>query len=121
MSDFKQWNQIQHAKKRLLFPKNIRKYISINETAFSNGGLYTIVTNKDIKCKKSALIAIIKGIKAEIVINIFQKNHLKQCKKVNEVILDMVGNMGLIVNKSFTKAELVIDRFHVQKLALDAL
>ncbi|MCL7765548.1 transposase, partial [Polaribacter sp. Z014] len=27
--------------------------------------------------------------------------------------------MGLIVKKSFPKAVLVIDRFHVQKLALD--
>ena len=33
----------------------------------------------------------------------------------------MAGNMGLIVKKSFPNATLVIDRFHVQKLALDAL
>ncbi|WP_368074166.1 transposase [Polaribacter sp. L3A8] len=33
----------------------------------------------------------------------------------------MAGNMGLIVKKSFPNAALVIDRFHVQKLALDAL
>jgi transposase len=33
----------------------------------------------------------------------------------------MAGNMGLIVKKSFPNATLVIDRFHLQKLALDAL
>ena len=33
----------------------------------------------------------------------------------------MAANMGLIVKKSFPNATLVIDRFHVQKLALDAL
>jgi len=33
----------------------------------------------------------------------------------------MAGNMGLIVKKSFPNATLVIERFHVQKLALDAL
>jgi transposase len=33
----------------------------------------------------------------------------------------MAGNMGLIVKKSFTNAPLIIDRFLVQKLALDAL
>ena len=60
LSDFKQWNQRQHAKKWLLFPKNIGKYISIDETAFSNGDLYTIVTNKDAKGKKGALIVMIK-------------------------------------------------------------
>ena len=33
----------------------------------------------------------------------------------------MAGNMGLIVRKSFPNAALVIDRFHVQILALDVL
>ena len=33
----------------------------------------------------------------------------------------MAGNMGLIVKKSFPNASQVIDRFHVQKIALDAL
>lgn len=64
---------------------------------------------------------MVKGTKAEIVIKILQKIPLKQRKKVKEVTLDMAGNMGLIVKKSFPNATLVIDRFHVQKLALDAL
>ncbi len=33
----------------------------------------------------------------------------------------MASNMGLIVKKSFPNASQVIDRFHVQKLALEAL
>tara|TARA_B110000967_G_scaffold205055_1_gene248778 strand:+ start:1009 stop:1134 length:126 start_codon:yes stop_codon:yes gene_type:complete len=33
----------------------------------------------------------------------------------------MVGNMGLIVEKSVLQATLVIDPFNVQKLALEAL
>ena len=40
---------------------------------------------------------------------------------VEEVSLDMASSMNLIVSKSFPKAEKVIDRFHVQKLAYDAL
>ncbi len=64
---------------------------------------------------------MIKGTKAEDVIRILHKIALKQRKKVIEVTLDMAGNMGLIVKKSFPKGVLVIDRFHVQKLALDAL
>jgi transposase len=105
----------------LLFYQNIGTYISIDETAFSNGDLYTIVTNKSAKGKKGALIAMIKGTKAEVVIDILLKIPLIQRKKVKEVTLDMAGNMGLIVKKSFPKAIQVIDRFHVQKLALDAL
>ena len=64
---------------------------------------------------------MVKGTKAETVIKILHKISLKQRKKVKEVTLDMAGNMGLIVRKSFPNATLVIDRFHVQKLALDAL
>ena len=64
---------------------------------------------------------MVKGTRAEIVIKILHKISLKQRKKVKEVTLDMAGNMGLIVKKSFPNATLVIDRFHVQKLALDAL
>jgi transposase len=64
---------------------------------------------------------MVKGTKAETVIKILQKIPLKQRKKVKEVTLDMAGNMGLIVKKSFPQATQVIDRFHVQKLALDAL
>ncbi|WP_428658896.1 ISAon1 family transposase [Runella sp.] len=41
--------------------------------------------------------------------------------KVREVTLDMAANMGLIVNRCFPKASKVIDRFHVQKLAYEAV
>ncbi|QHI39276.1 hypothetical protein IMCC3317_46860 [Kordia antarctica] len=61
--------------------KNIGAYISIDETAFSNGDLYTIVTNKKAKGKKGAIIAMVKGTKAETVIKILHKIPLKQRKK----------------------------------------
>lgn len=104
-----------------MFTDNLGPYLSIDETAFSNGDLYTILTNKTAKGKKGALVAMVKGTKAETVIKILHKIPLKQRNKVKEITLDMAGNMGLIVKKSFPNATLVIDRFHVQKLALDAL
>lgn len=121
MSDFSSWNQKSHAKDWLVFTQNIGSYLSIDETAFSNGDLYTIITNKKAKGKKGALVAMVKGTKADTVIGILQKISIKQRKKVKEVTLDMAGNMGLIVKTSFPNAVQVIDRFHVQKLALDAL
>jgi transposase len=121
LSEFKAWDQKPHAKNWLLFPQNIGLRLSLDETAFSNGDLYTILTNKTAKGKKGAIIAMIKGTKADVVIKILHKIPLKYRKKVKEVTLDMAGNMGLIVRKSFPNATLVIDRFHVQKLALDAL
>lgn len=121
LSDFKSWNQKPHATDWLLFPKNMGSHLSLDETAFSNGDLYTILTNKKAKGKKGTIVAMVKGTKAETVIKILHKIPIKQRKKVKEVTLDMAGNMGLIVKKSFPNAKLVIDRFHVQKLALDAL
>jgi transposase len=64
---------------------------------------------------------MVKGTKAGTVIKILHNIPLKYRKKVREVTLDTAGNMGLIVKKSFPNAALVIDRFRVQKLALDAL
>ncbi|AUS05806.1 ISAon1 family transposase [Pseudotamlana carrageenivorans] len=121
LSDFKSWDQKAHAKDWLLYPENLGSYLSLDETAFCNGELYTILTNKDAKGKKGSIVAIVKGTKAETVIKILHEIPLKQRNKVKEVTLDMAGNMGLIVKKSFPNACLVIDRFHVQKLALDAL
>lgn len=121
LSDFKSWDQKSHAKDWLLFAENLGSHLSLDETAFSNGDLYTILTNKKAKGKKGALVIMVKGTKAEAVIKILHKIPLKQRKKVKEVTLDMAGSMGRIVKKSFPNATLVIDRFHVQKLALDAL
>lgn len=121
LSDFKSWDQKAHAKQWMLYDKNLGSHLSLDETAFSNGDLYTILTNKKAKGKKGAIIAMVKGTKADDVIKILRKIPLKQRKKVKEVTLDMAGNMGLVVKKSFPAATLVIDRFHVQKLALDAL
>ena len=81
LSEFKAWNQKSHAKNWLLFPKNIESRLSLDETAFSNGNLYTILTNKKTKGKKGAIIAMAKGTKAEAVIKILHKIPLKQRKK----------------------------------------
>jgi transposase len=97
------------------------EYLYIDETAFTNGELYTIVTNKKAKGKKGALVAMIKGTKAETVLRILLKTPIGKRNKVKEVTLDMARNMGLIVKKSFPKATRVIDRFHVQKLATEAI
>nr|WP_317172433.1 transposase [Gelidibacter maritimus] len=79
------------------------------------------MTNKNAQGKKGAIVAMVRGTKAEDVIRVLQQIPLKQRRTVREVTLDMAGNMGLIVRRSFPEATLVIDRFHVQKLALEAL
>ena len=52
---------------------------------------------------------------------LLKKIPYRQRRAVEEVTLDMAGSMQQIVSKAFTKATKVIDRFHVQKLAYDAL
>jgi len=43
------------------FFENIGTLLSIDEIALSQGELYTIITNKNTKGKKAALVAMIKG------------------------------------------------------------
>ena len=64
---------------------------------------------------------MVAGTKAETVIGIIEKIPLKQRNLVKEITLDMAGNMGLIAKKCFPNATRVTDRFHVQKLATEAL
>jgi transposase len=96
-------------------------YISIDETSLSQGELYTIVTNKEAKGRKGAIISIIKGTQSEKVRAILEKISLHKRKKVKEVTLDMAPNMESIVRFTFPSAKAVTDRFHVQKLAYDAV
>jgi transposase len=64
---------------------------------------------------------MVAGTKAENVIGIIEKIPLKKRNIVTEITLDMAANMGLIAKKCFPNATRVTDRFHVQKLALEAL
>jgi transposase len=50
-----------------------------------------------------------------------QKIPLKERNKVKEITLDLAGNMGLISKKCFPNTVQIIDRFHVQQLASEAL
>ncbi|MEQ9576282.1 MAG: transposase [Marinoscillum sp.] len=121
LSNFLSWEQREHATNWILFPQNIGTHLSIDETALSQGELYTVITNKAAKGKKGSLVAMIKGTDSEIVNDILKQIPVDARRKVKEVTLDMAASMEKIVRKSFTKADLVTDRFHVQKLAYDAV
>ena len=121
MSDFHNWDQLNHAEDWILFQDNIGPSLSIDETALSQGELYTIITNKAAKGKKGALVAMIKGTQSETVRAILEKIPLRKRNLVTEVTLDMAATMEKIAKFSFPKASLVTDRFHVQKLAYDAV
>jgi transposase len=96
-------------------------HLSIDEVALSQGELYTIVTNKKSKGKKGSLVAIVAGTKTDQVIEHISKIDYKKRSSVKEITLDMANSMKLISKRCFPKAVQVTDRFHVQKLALEAL
>lgn len=121
LSDFHSWPQKQHATEWMLFEQNMGPYLSIDETAFSSGELYTIITNKEAKGRKGSIVAMIKGTQADHLIETLKllPEHLR--KRVKEVTIDMAASLNLAVKRCFPYAQRVIDRFHVQQLAFDAV
>lgn len=105
----------------MVFPENMGKHLSIDEVALSQGELYTFLTNKKGKGKKGTLIASIKGTSSEDIINVLKMIPVQLRNSVEEVTLDMAKNMESAIKQSFPNASLVTDRFHVTKLALDAV
>lgn len=97
------------------------KRLSLDETALSHGELYTVLTNKSAKGRKGSIVAIVSGTSSESVLDKLQRLPLGLRNKVEEITLDMAGSMNLIAKRCFPNATLVTDRFHVQKLALEAV
>lgn len=111
----------EHADKWLLFPENIGPCLAIDESSLSNGELYTFVTNREVRTREQSLVAVVAGTKAEDVIAVLQRIDEEHRNAVEEVTLDLSDSMRKIVRTAFPKASRVIDRFHIQKLACDAV
>lgn len=121
ISDFSTWDQKEHASDWMLFEQNVSPFLSIDETALSNGELYTIVTNKVAKGRKGAIVAMIKGTQAEHIIAVLLRISERLRKQVQEVTIDMAASLNNAIKRCFPKAHRVTDRFHVQQLAFDAV
>ncbi|MFZ1236262.1 MAG: transposase [Prevotella sp.] len=121
LSGYRDWDQLGHAHDWLLFPENVGPSLAIDETALSNGELYTIVTNRELHGRKGCLVAVIAGTKAENAWRVLDKIEEEKREKVEEITLDLSDSMRKIVRHCFPKAKRVIDRFHIQKLACDAV
>jgi len=121
LSGFFDWSQLIHAEDWILFKENMGTHLSIDEVALTQGELYTVVTNKSAKGQKGAIVAMIAGTNSDRVIAILKKISTRSRYSVKEITLDMAPTMERIAKKAFPKASRVADRFHVQKLAFDAL
>lgn len=99
------WEALPHADKWLVFPENVGPNMSIDETALSDGELYTVLTNKDARGGRGALDNI-PGDRRDMV---------------REITMDLSYSMKNIAVMEFRNARRTVDRFHVQKLALEAV
>lgn len=105
----------------MLFPRNVGKHLSIDEVAMTNGELWSVVTNKAKHGKKGALVAMIKGTKTADIAKVLARIPEVQRYTVTEVTMDMAENMEAAVRRSFPRAKIVTDRFHVQQLVSEAV
>lgn len=122
ISGFKDWAQLPHAEDYLIYPDNITSQLSIDEVSLSKGELYTFVTNKNAGMKNiRSIVAVINGTTAKTIEEVLTKINLTTRSQVEEVSMDMARNMGLAIKHTFPNCSMVIDRFHVVRLVMDAM
>ena len=115
------WDQLPHAEEWILFEKNIGPYVGIDEVSLSQGELYTILINKEKRGRSGSIIAVIKGTDVRTVTSVLLKLSRRRRFQVREITLDMAPNMEQTARICFPAARRVTDRFHVQKLAYEAV
>lgn len=121
LSDYRIWPEQDHADEWLVFPQNIGPSICIDETSLSNGDLYTLVTNRDSRGGKGTIIALASGVRSEDIISVLKRIPSEKRDEVKEVTMDMSNSMNKIIRSCFPSAIRAIDRFHIQKLACEAI
>ena len=120
LSDFHEWEQLDHAEEWMLLPQNIGISMSIDETSL-NGELYTILSNKAGHGKQGSIVAMIKGTKAPDIIRVLKMLPEDQRYAVIEVSMDFSESMAAAVKASFPDAQIVIDCFHIIKRCGEAV
>ncbi len=121
LSGFRNWPALEHAEDWLLFPENPGESICIDETSLSDGELYTFVTNRSSRGGKGTITAVVKGVRSEDIIRVLRMIPEEERRVVREITMDLSNSMRLIAKQCFTCAIRTIDRFHIQKLACEAL
>lgn len=121
LSGYLKWESLPHAGDWLLFEKNIGAYVGIDEVCLSRGELYTILINKEKTGRSGSIIAIVKGTDVRSVTSVLLRFSRRRRFQVREITMDMAPNMEQIARVCFPAARRVTDRFHVQKLAFEAL
>jgi len=93
----------------------------MDETALSQGELYTFITNKSAHGKKGTLVAMVKGTNSSDVIRVLMQIKRSCRHKVKEITIDLSPTMLKMAKTVFPHAMIVSDRFHVQQLMNEAV
>lgn len=120
LSGFDDWDQKCHAKEWVLVKENIGECLSIDETSLHDD-LFTILSNKAGHGRKGTVVAMVRGTKAQDVVDILKKIPEEQRLKVKEVTMDLSESMADIVARSFPNAVVVLDCFHIMKRCNEAI
>ncbi len=121
ISDYRNWEQLEHAVEYMLFPENFGPDMSLDETCLSNGEVYTILTNKAAHGGRGALAAMVRGVATDGVSSILKLAPREARRRVRTVTTDLSSAMMLTVRTVFPWATPVNDRFHVQRLVSEAI
>ncbi len=121
LSGYRQWEDKPHADRYLLFPENFGPRMSIDETSTKDGELFTILSNKEAHGRKGSIAAIINGTRVEDVVAALMLVPELDRKRVGEITMDFSTSMAAISEMAFPWAYRVLDRFHMQRFAIDAV
>ena len=117
LSDYSEWEQRDHASDWVLVADNLGEALSIDETMLQED-LVTILSNKAGHCKQGTIVSIVRGTKAEDIIEVLMQIPEEERQKVKEVTMDLSSSMRAIIAAVFPKATIVLDCFHVLKDAM---
>lgn len=84
-----------HAEGWVLLAQNHGQHLSIDETSLHDD-LYTILTNKDGHGRQGTVIAMVRGTKAEDLINVQLQLPREERQKVVEVTMDLSESLAAV-------------------------
>jgi hypothetical protein len=101
ISDYRNWEQLEHAGEYTVFEENPGSGLSLDETCLSNGEVCTVLANKAARGRKGAPVAMVRGVASDTAINVFNRISHSKRPDVKTVTADLSAAMMLIVRRSF--------------------
>ena len=97
-------------------PENLGDNITVDEKHIGKE-VYTIVANKDT----GKIIAMVESLKHKILQKVFSFMPRNKLWAVKTISKDLASNFDWLARSTFPNAEKIADKFHIIKLALEAL